>query len=199
MVDKLVLYISASPDLRLERATLSRAVTEIPTSLGWSIKQTPAADGQPDLDAVARANVHLLIIGSDIQAPVGLEWLTAKRAGKSVRLFHKTSVMQTQSAQAFIRELERHATWQRFADAADLRAKALKRLVEHLLSNTVTYEIAAEEVDRLRTWRKQIDAERKRNAIDDRRGGADQSGVILTTSPERFVPSGGKLIDGSNG
>lgn len=194
MVDKLLVYISASPDLRLERAVLLRAVTEIPTSLGWSIRHTPSAGKEPDLDAVARANVHVLMIGSDIQAPVGLEWLTAKRAGRSVKFFHKTSVMQTQSAQAFMRELARFAAWQRFVDAAGLRMKVLKLLSDHLLSNVVPYEISNEEANRLKTWRTGIDADKNKKAVDDRRGGADQGGVILTTSPERFVPSEGKLI-----
>ena len=40
MIHKLRLYISAAPDLSLERDLLVRSITEIPTLLGWTIKQT---------------------------------------------------------------------------------------------------------------------------------------------------------------
>jgi hypothetical protein len=91
MVDKLRLYISAAYDLRFERDVLARAIAEIPTSLGWTITQTPGPDQEANLDAVVQADVHLLILGSDIQAPVGLEWSTARRAGKQVSLLYKSS------------------------------------------------------------------------------------------------------------
>ncbi|MFN4294674.1 MAG: hypothetical protein ACK4JD_11125 [Thermoflexales bacterium] len=193
MVDKLRLYISAAPELRFERDLLARAVAEIPTSLGWTITQTPGADREPDLDAVTRANVHLLILGSDIQAPVGLEWATARRAGNPVALFYKSSALQTQAAQAFVREAAKFSRWQGFSDAFELRRRALRLLVDHILAHGARYEISAAEAETLRAWRKALDAKAKdRQAVDDTRGGAEQSAVILTT--ERFTPSEGKLL-----
>lgn len=193
MVDKLRLYISAAPELRFERDLLARAVAEIPTSLGWTITQTPGADREPDLDAVTRANVHLLILGSDIQAPVGLEWATARRAGNSVALFYKSSALQTQAAQAFAREAAKFGRWQGFSDAFELRWRALRLLVDHILIQSARYEISAAEAETLRAWRKTLDAKAKdKKAVDDTRGGAEQSAVILTT--ERFTPSEGRLL-----
>ncbi len=194
MVDKLRLYVSAASDLRFERDVLARAVTEIPTSLGWTITQTPGANHEPDLEAVARANVHLLVLGSDIQAPVGLEWTAARRAGNSVALFYKSSALQTQAAQAFVREVAKFGRWQAFADVFELRWRALRLLVDHILTHSARYEIGAAEVEALRAWRKTLDAKAKdKKAVDDTRGGAEQSAVILTT--ERFIPSEGKLLD----
>jgi hypothetical protein len=193
MVDKLRLYISAALDLRFERDMLARAVTEIPTSLGWAITQTPGPDQEADLDAVVQADVHLLILGSDIQAPVGLEWSIARRAGRRVNLLYKSSARQTQAAQAFLREAARSARWQAFADAYDLRRLVLGLLVDHLLAHQARYQISAAEADALRQWRKTMEATaRSKAAISDLRGGAEQSAVILTT--ERFVPSQGKLL-----
>lgn len=193
MVDKLTLYISAAPDLRFERDALARSITEIPTSLGWTIKQTPGANREPDLEAVARAHVHLLILGSDIQAPVGLEWATARRAGNTVMLFYKSSVSQTKAAQAFVRDASRYGAWQTFDDVEDLRRRVLKLLVDHILDHRARYEIASDEVERLRTWRKALTARAKgKRAVSDVRGGAEESAVIFTT--ERYVPSEGKLL-----
>jgi hypothetical protein len=73
MADRILLYISAASDLALEREVLSRAIVEIPTSLAWRIKQTPVGDEALDLEAVAVADVHLLLFGGDIRAPVGAE------------------------------------------------------------------------------------------------------------------------------
>jgi hypothetical protein len=41
MADQILLYISAAEDLRPEREILSRAVTEVPVSLGWRIVHSP--------------------------------------------------------------------------------------------------------------------------------------------------------------
>ena len=89
MADRVLLYISAASDLALEREVLSRAITEIPTSLGWRITQTPIGDEPLDLEAAAQADLHLLILGGDIRAPVGVEWLAARRAGRIPTLFLK--------------------------------------------------------------------------------------------------------------
>lgn len=191
MVDLLRLYISAAPDLRFERDLLARSITEIPTSLGWTIKQTPGSDREPDLEAVADADVHLLMIGSDIQAPVGLEWVASRRAGNAVTLLYKASVPQTQAAQAFVRDLSKHGQWLAFADAAELRTRMLKLLADHLLARAARYDLDDQELKALRQWRKTLDDKAKKS-VDDRRGGADESAVILTT--ERFTPSEGKLL-----
>ena len=190
-----MLYISAAPDLRFERDLLARSITEIPTSLGWTIKQTPSSDREPDLDAVARADVHMLMIGSDIQAPVGLEWATSRRAGNVVILLYKSSGLQTQAAQAFMRDVSKHGNWLTFDDAVGLRMRALKLLADYLLAHAARYELDAQELITLRDWRKTLDSKPKKG-VDERRGGADESAVILTT--ERFVPSEGKLLRADN-
>lgn len=191
MIDKLLLYISAAPELRFERDLLARSITEIPTSLGWQIKQTPGPDREPDLDAVARADVHLLMIGSDIQAPVGLEWVASRRAGHAVTLLYKASVQQTQAARAFVRDVSKFGQWIAFDDATELRTRALKLLADHLLTHATRYDLDEQELKALRQWRKALD-DKPKKGVDDRRGGADESAVILTV--ERYVPSTGKLL-----
>ena len=190
MADRVLLYISAASDLTLEREVLSRAITEIPTSLGWRITQTPVADEPLDLEAAAQAELHLLILGGDIRAPVGAEWLAARRAGHMPTLFLKHSA-HTPAALFFIRDLERYAAWRPFDDAADLRRQVLALLVEHILNQAIHYQINPDEFEKLRTWRKQLETSEKQ-PVDKTRRGAGASSVIL--SPERFVPSEGKLV-----
>ena len=191
MIDTFRLYISAAPDLRFERDVLARAITEIPTPLGWTITHTPPANREPDLEAIRLANAHLLILGSDIQAPVGLEWAVARRAGNPVTLLYKSSVSQTQAAQAFVRNVAKYDQWRAFEDAAGLRRFALRWLADRLISHAPDFALRPDEIDKLREWRKTLDEKSKR-AVSDARAGADADAVILTT--ERYVPSEGKLI-----
>jgi len=194
MADRVLLYISAAPDLALEREVLSRAITEIPTSLGWRITQTPIGDEPLDLEAAAQADLHLLILGGDIRAPVGVEWLAARRAGRIPTLFLKQSAHHTPAAAFFIHDLERYAAWRPFDDAADLRRQVLTLLVEHILNHAIHYQINPDEFEKLRTWRKQLETPEKQ-PVDKTRGGAGASSVIL--SPERVISSEGKLVGGT--
>lgn len=187
-MEKLRLYLSSAPDLRFERAVLARAVAEIPTSLGWLIRQTPNEAREPDLSAVRRADAFILLLGRDIQAPVGLEWNTARRAGARVWAFYNTATRQTQAAQAFISEVERFTRWQKFSTAAELRYKVLRALVEHLIARREAYALDTAEVERLRSWRGQL----KPTPVDDLRAHTHANAVIFTT--ERYEPSSGVLI-----
>jgi hypothetical protein len=187
MRDAILLFLSAAGDVRFERDVVARAVTEIPTSLGWTIRQTPASGRETDLRTVTRADVHVLILGRDIQAPVGLEWQTARRAGRNVRLFMQ-NVVRTQAANGFIREVAKYGVWTEFDDAVDLRRHVLVLLGDHLLTHAAEYEIGADERTRLQDWHTTLAPQK----IDDVRAADESGGVILTT--ERFVPRDGVLL-----
>jgi hypothetical protein len=191
MSDVLLLYISAAADLDLEREVLNRSITEIPTTLAWRIVLTPLTAEEPDLKAIADADVHLLLLGSDVRAPVGVEWLAARRAGHMPAMFLSASVVHTQAAQAFAHELGRYAEWHRYIDVADLRRQVLQHLTQHILSNRKHYNLGDDEYDTLNIWRKEL-AGKKRDKVDKTRGGAGDSGIIL--SAERYIPSDGVLL-----
>ena len=98
MADTFLLYISAASDLEHERDILGRAVTEVPVTLAWRIVQTPLHGDPPDMQAVAQADLYLLLLGGDIRAPVGLEWQVARRAGRTPVLFLKQGAPRTPAA-----------------------------------------------------------------------------------------------------
>lgn len=190
--DVLRVYISAAADLAFEREVISRAITEIPTTLAWRIVQTPLLAEEPDLAFLAQADVHLLLLGSDVRAPVGVEWLAARRADRMPLLLLKNMALQTQAAQAFMRELERYTTWHRFDGPTDLRKRVLTSLADHILSNHEHYQIGADEYEKIATWRKEL-KKAKQQHVDQTRGGAGDSSVIF--SVERYVPSEGVLLN----
>jgi hypothetical protein len=191
VADRILLYISAASDLALEREVLGRAIIEIPTSLGWRVTQTPVAEERLDLEAVAAADIHLLLMGADIRAPVGAEWWAARRAGRLPTLFLKQELDHTLAGLVFIRDLERHADWRPFVDTADLRRQVLAHLTEHIVNHAAGYRISPDEFAKLRAWQKQLGITDKK-LVDERRGGAGASSVILST--ERFTPSEGQLV-----
>lgn len=122
MADRLLLYISAASDLRAEREVLGRAVTEVPVSLAWRVVHSPGGDEPVDVDAVSRADVHLLLLGGDIRAPVGLEWRYALLAGRKPVPFLKQDALRTPAGEHFLRFVRQRAAWRPFRDPADLCA-----------------------------------------------------------------------------
>lgn len=191
MVDTLLLYVSAASDLEGERDILGRAVTEIPVTLAWRIVQSPLRGEPPDLQAVTQADIHLLLLGGDIRAPIGLEWQAARRAGRTPVPFLRQGALRTPAALAFVRYIEDHSTWRPYQDSADLRLQALKLLAEHILEHVSYYALSVTELERLRLWHSEMDAG-KLGRLEETRGGAGESGVIF--SRERYTPSQGVLI-----
>jgi hypothetical protein len=191
MADEVLVYISAAPELQPEREILGRAVTEVPVTLGWRVVQSPSGDAPADLAAAARADMHLLLLGSDIQAPIGREWIAARRAGRRPVPLLKRGVLQTPAAQSFQRYIEEQVAWRPFRDGAELRLLGLKLLTDHILVQAQHYALSPLELARLKDWRSKLEGAGK--GVDAvTRGGAASSGIVL--SPERYVPSEGVLL-----
>jgi hypothetical protein len=114
MVDDIKVYISASPELESERDLLGRLIAEIPVTLGWRIVQTPTKGEPMDKEAIETADIHVLVLGSDIRAPVGYEWLVARRSARSPWLFLKQGILRTTAAQDFIHRVGDPGEWRLF-------------------------------------------------------------------------------------
>ncbi len=195
MAEQLLLYISAAPQLRAERDMLARLISNVPTSLGWNIQQTPAStDREPDLDAAQRAHLFMLILGSDIQAPMGLEWMAAQRSGVPTLLWYHANAPQTQAAIGFMRLAAKHARWLPFTNTGDLCRQVMRQIVEHLVARRDAYRLDDAEIDRLHAWSASTDVQSYSSGQG--RSVADASAVVL--SVERFTPSQGKLIGASD-
>lgn len=179
-----IIYISAASDLMAERETLARMIAELPVTLTWRIIQSPLGDEMLDLDALRHADLHLLIIGGDIRAPVGQEWHSACRAGRPVVAFLKRGVNRTPAGQAFVRDTP--VTWQPFDSPAGLSRQVRWRLAEHLVAHAERYALSPAELQQLAAL--QTAEDQAETAAE----GAGRSAVIL--SRERFSPSGGVII-----
>lgn len=178
------IYISAASDLMAERETLARMIAELPVTLAWRIIQSPLGDELLDLDALRHADLHLLIIGGDIRAPVGQEWHTAYRAGRPIVAFLKRGLNRTPAGQAFVRDTR--VTWQPFNSPAGLSRQVRRLLAEHLVAHAERYALSPAELQQLAAL--QTAEDQAETAAE----GAGRSAVIL--SRERFSPSEGVII-----
>ena len=186
-------YISAASDLMAEREMLAQMIARLPVTLAWRILQSPLANEGLDLTALQGVDLHFLLMGMDIRAPIGLEWQLAHYAGRQTIPFLKQGVARTMAGQSFIRETR--LSWQPFADVADLHRQARHRLINHLLSQQHRYALRPVELEQLHSLQAEAQAESPVVSEAGLEGEhqAAQSAVIL--SRERYQPSQGILID----
>jgi hypothetical protein len=182
-----VIYISAASDLMAERETLARMIAELPVTLVWRVIQSPLGQELLDLEALQTADLHLLLMGGDIRAPVGHEWYVVSRAGRPVTAFLKQGVSRTPAGQAFMRDTR--VAWQPFSNPADLSRQVRRLLAGHLVHHAGRYALSPSEIEQL------IILQREQSTAEAAAEGAGRSAVIL--SRERFTPGEGVIIDKS--
>jgi hypothetical protein len=183
MVTRARLFVSGGPDQELAREMLGRALAEIPVNVGWVIKRTP------DVDSVAESHLHLLFLGADIWAPVGLELWWAQRTEKPI-LAYGADLRRTPAGQVFYQE---HAWlgWKRFSDLSHLRRLLLTDLGRFLMSHAERYGLTLAETEALRSFMAKL-SQLESSAIPGQATGAGGGGVIL--APGKDEPPGARLV-----
>lgn len=185
-------YISAASDLMAEREALARMIATLPVNLVWRILQTPLTDADVlELEWLHTADVYFLVMGSDIRAPVGLEWLRARRVGRPVHAYLKQGVLRTPAGQIFINDAG--VEWQPFRDSTDLCLQIQRVMVQHLMRYAARYALSPEEITTLEALRTSETLAQQTAQGEE----AGHSAVVL--SRERFEPSQGLIVGESEG
>lgn len=192
MSKAVLFYISAASDMDLEREILGRAVADVPGDLEFRVVQSPDGNGLVDVDAISSADVHILVMGGDIRAPVGLEWQLARQAGRHPVGFLRRGTLRTPAGQDFVRFVARVQVWEGFDSGTMLRIKVLMLLANHILAHAGRHGLTADEIVRLHMWREALTTSPQ--AVDTvTRGGAGESSIVL--SRRRIVTAGGVLLE----
>ena len=185
-----IIYISAASDLMAEREVLARMIAALPVTLAWRVVQTPLSEAEVlNLEDLQAADLHVLLMGSDIRAPVGLEWYLIRRAGRPSVAFLKRGIARTPAGQVFIKEAG--VSWRPFSDAPDLSRQIQRVVAEHLLRDALVYALTPVELEQLQNLL----------ALEPSPEGSSQgqeaghSAIIL--SRERFEPGEGIIVDES--
>jgi hypothetical protein len=192
MVDHINLYISAAQDVWIEREILAKLTIEIPVTLGWNITQSPLRGEGLDKQSVLKSDFHILILGTDIRAPIGVEWLISNQAGNEIVLLKKSGVIRTPAAEQFIRTLESSDKWIPYKTSKELRLLVFGLLCDHIVENAIYYSLQPAEYIKLLEWRKELDQGIEESDEEIHRG-AGESSIIL--SRERYLPTEGILLE----
>ncbi len=192
-----VIYISAAPELMAEREILARLIATLPVTLPWQIVQTPLTNETLDLRALEASELHFLLLGDDIRAPVGLEWYFIRQIHGQARThaFLKHTQSRTLAGQDFMR----HAglVWRYFETGQGLRGQIQEILIEHLLRHAIRFSLRETEMRQLTNLLEHEKAKQASQVQSNERSSANReaghSAVIL--SRERYEPSEGVLIE----
>jgi hypothetical protein len=193
--NRLSIFISAGPDLEIEREVVGKAIASLPVSMGWTIKYTPtpghAAD--PEMAAAVACDFYVLLLGRDITAPMGSELRIARQTGKKVRAFVK-DVPHTPAARVFLKYAS--ADWQDFDKPDDLSNLLQKALMEQILQRPEAYGMTLSDWEALSALSEELEEEPSgRQPGEDSPGGGGAGGDAVIVSPERDLPSDGVLIE----
>ena len=189
MFKNLHLFISAGPDLELEREALGKAVAQMPISLGWTIRRTVGRGEPPDesLQAIRQSDFFLLLMGEDITAPVGMEMDVARRSQRLLLPFLKETP-RTPAAFIFLRHVR--LDWVPFREAQELARLAQIALACHLLDRPVEFGLTPEDWQQLESLLKSSQEEDASGAEvtaspggRQELGGAGGGGIILPAPP----------------
>jgi hypothetical protein len=186
------LFISAGTDLEAEHEAIGQAVAQIPVpSLGWAIRRTPRPGESQFVawDDIAAADLFVLLLGRDIQAPVGAELLAAQRSDKRVLACRK-NVLRTQAAEAFVRDAR--VSWTEYDEPQQTARLVQMALVETLLSQGPARGLPHAEREALHVFSEQLQRGELETTHLEEKGGAGGGGVILV--PGRDLPPGGVLV-----
>ncbi|MCS7221497.1 MAG: hypothetical protein RML36_10815 [Anaerolineae bacterium] len=196
MPERFHLFVSAGPDLELEREVIGRVVAQLPIQLGWEIKRTPPP-GEPrpaDLTGVMQCDLFVFLMGQDIAAPVGIEWEAARRSGRRVAPLLRKG-RRTPAAALFLREVQ--IEWQVFESAMELEKLVRAALVDVLLERAADFRLTPDEweaLNRIRQAEREGKSRREEQAeVILEPAGAGGGGIILGP---RDAGTGGVPIGG---
>ena len=196
MANRLRIFISAGPDLEVEREVIGKAIAGLPVSLGWIIKYTPRRDEPLSLalEAVAASHFYMLLLGKDIRAPVGSELHIARVAGKGILALLKDGP-RTPAARVFIRDAK--LEWNPFRGEDELGRFLQRSLAEQILDRPQIYGLSPVDWETLSAFlaeskeREGLETEGEELTLGYRGAGGD----AVIVAPGRDLPSEGVLME----
>ncbi len=176
MAETLRLFVSATRDLEDERAVIGRAIARLPVQIGVEIRRTPllGAPYEDVYELIANVDRVYFLMGEDITAPAGMEWLIAWKLERSVFPLRRGN-RRTPAAQEFLRGIP--IQWQMFHNSSDL-ARIITLDMARILNHPKNrYGLTLTELEQLNLYAKAV--EQRGLQVQGEAGGAQGGGVLL--------------------
>ena len=175
---ELSIYISASGEMDAECELVGQRLADVPRAVRWIIKRTPGSyeNGNPDLDALVDSDFYLILLGTDITAPIGVEWTVAQETGMTTFAFRNISAVPSPAAAFFIHNAG--TDWHRYQTPHEFIWRFERSLISRLIEGTPGYGLSLSDIEEL-TQRLRATNEAEDAEGGDERRGAGRGGVIL--------------------
>jgi len=181
MAAELSIYVSASTEMDAECELLGQMLANMARSLRWTIKRTPGPHelANPDLEALRESHFYVILLGTDITAPIGVEWRAAQEAGVTTYAFRNVERIASPAAAVFTHSIE--ASWQPYHTPHEFVQRFERELIDRLLEGTPGYGLDLADLEQLSVRRRALEQEEKEKAQPEgeERRGAGSGGVIL--------------------
>lgn len=174
---ELAIYVSASPEMDPECELLGQLLANLPKSIRWSIKRTPAGreNANPDLKALCASQFYLILLGMDIFAPIGVEWRAARDAGLTTFAFRNVSTAPSPAGAYFAHNVG--LSWQHYRTPQEFIRHLERELISQLVEGTPGYGLEVADIEDISTRLAALDQGSEQP--DEERRGAGGGGVIL--------------------
>lgn len=178
MEKELSIYISASPEMDTECELIGQRLAAMPKAVKWTIKRTPGRHelANPDLVTLRKSQFYLILLGTDITAPVGVEWLAARNAGLYVFAYRNMGRAASPAAAYFAHNSG--IEWQNYRTPQEFIQHFERSLINRLLQHVPGYGLELSDLEELSAHLKALEKEGQ-EPEDEKRRGAGRGGVIL--------------------
>jgi hypothetical protein len=181
----IAIYISAAAEMDTECELVGQLLASLPKTIPWNIKRTPAPfePANPDLVALRKSQFYLILLGMDIMAPIGVEWITARSAKLVFFAFRHTGKASSPAAAVF--ERDANIAWDSYQTPQEFIHKFERALITQLLEGSPGYGLELGDLEALATRLKALQSQESAagtpDGVPEERRGAGRGGIILAS------------------
>lgn len=182
MDKEISVYVSASQEMDAECERIGQLLAGITRTSRSTIRRTPSPHdaANPDVDALVDSDFYIVILGTDLVAPMGVEWQAAQRAGVRTLGFRHAEASPSPAMIDFLRRTE--FVWEDYRTPSEFVRVLEKTLLTRMIEETPGLGLDLQDIEeisaRLKALEEKEGAAEAAEAPDERRGAA-RGGIIL--------------------
>ncbi|NLD42875.1 MAG: hypothetical protein GX657_05205 [Chloroflexi bacterium] len=179
MDKEFTVYLSASPEMDAECEQIGQVLAGLTQRSRSTIRRTPhgPSGGNPDLAALARSDLYIIILGTDLHAPLGVEWQAAQQAGLPTLGYRYAEASPSPAMLHFMRH--NRFAWVTYHSPLAFRSTLERTLLRRLLDGTPGFGLDLSDVEQIAARLKELEGQDEEEQGPDERRGAGSGGIIL--------------------